>query len=111
MARPIKTNRGKLPPTTRKATDALYDRDRRGPEHSAYKTARWQRLRALVLRDRPLCQDCRAAGRITPATVVHHEDETSEGHPVLCDPDRLTPLCRPCHRRRHGGLWGRNPGR
>jgi hypothetical protein len=103
MAEPIRTNRGKLPPTSRKATDALYDLTRRGSEHAAYKTSRWQRLRALVLRDRPLCQDCRAAGSLTPATLVHHEDQTRDGHPVLCSVDRLTPLCDPCHRLRHRG--------
>jgi hypothetical protein len=95
MAKPIRTNRGKLPATPRKATDALYDRTRRGPEHAAYKTAGWQRLGALVLRDRPLCQDCQAAGRLSPATLVHHEDQTREGHPVLCEPDRPRPCAGP----------------
>lgn len=51
--------------------------DRRSPEAQAYrrlyKTAQWQRIRAHQLSTKPLCEWCEKEGRITPATVCHHE--------------------------------------
>jgi len=39
---------------------------------SVYKTARWQRLRQLQLREHPLCAFCLERGHITAANVVDH---------------------------------------
>ena len=37
-----------------------------------YKTDRWQRLRGLQLRRRPLCKFCLEHGIVTAANVVDH---------------------------------------
>ena len=37
-----------------------------------YKTARWQRLRAMHLAGEPLCRMCKVERRTTPATVCDH---------------------------------------
>ena len=51
-------------------------RNQRTPEARAYrvwyKTPTWQRIRRQQLAAEPLCQRCKAEGRIVPATVVHH---------------------------------------
>ena len=64
----------------------------------------WQRLRLLVLRERPLCESCREAGRLTPATEVDHVD----GNVRNLVSANLRPLCKPCHSRKtvacDGGL-------
>lgn len=73
----------------------------RGPEAKGYNTAAWRRLRAMKLARNPLCEDCEAKGHATPADMVHHLDETRDGHPVLCPVDRLVSLCNPCHQQRH----------
>ena len=62
-----------------------------------YNTARWQRLRAAKLRSNPLCQPCRAQGRITAATVVDHDVPMSAGGHPFPPLDELTSCCAPCH--------------
>lgn len=66
------------------------------------QSARWQRLRAVVLERQPLCRDCNA-----PATDVDHDD----GNPGNNMPDNLVPRCHACHsrktmRERHGTTTG-----
>lgn len=66
-------------------------------------SAAWQKLRAVVLAEDPLCRDCERMGRVTPATDVDHDD----GDPGNNDRDNLVPRCHSCHsrktmRERHG---------
>lgn len=56
-------------------------------------TARWQRLRASVLAERPLCVDCLARGQVTPATDVDHDD----GDPSNNARSNLVSRCHSCH--------------
>jgi hypothetical protein len=37
-----------------------------------YKSKQWVNLRLCKLQNEPLCELCKLAGRITPATDVHH---------------------------------------
>lgn len=61
-----------------------------------YKTARWQKLRALQLHNHPLCVMCRPR-RLTIATVADHI-EPHRGDPILFwDPDNLQSLCETHH--------------
>lgn len=68
---------------------------------------RWLRLRRAVLEAHPVCQDCLAAGRLSPATEVHHvrpvEDAPTRAgkEERMYDPSNLRALCRPCHRAAH----------
>lgn len=69
----------------------------------ALNTARWQRLRASVLAEHPLCAHCFERGAITPATDVDHAD----GNPANNERSNLQSLCHACHStktmcKRHG---------
>ncbi|OJX08239.1 MAG: hypothetical protein BGO72_01525 [Burkholderiales bacterium 70-64] len=61
-------------------------------------TARWQRLRALVLAEHPLCAHCFALGRVALATDVDHAD----GNPGNNARGNLQSLCHACHSRKTG---------
>lgn len=56
-------------------------------------TAAWQRLRAMVLAERPLCAHCFERGQIVPATDVDHAD----GDPSNNLRSNLQSLCHACH--------------
>jgi 5-methylcytosine-specific restriction enzyme A len=70
--------------------------------HAFYNSARWKKVRAMVLRAHPLCADCTKAGRVVIATEVHHVKERRD-HPELAySPENLAGLCKRCHGRRRG---------
>ena len=75
--------------------------ERRGSARERGYTRAWERLRAYVLRTEPLCRPCNERGIICPATLVHHLDPISDGHPSLPSLDRLVPMCEECHGRVH----------
>jgi len=60
-------------------------------------TARWQRLRMVVLRREPLCRACTDAGRTTPATEVDHLEPLQQRIDLAFVEANLQPLCRSCH--------------
>lgn len=67
------------------------------------QSSAWQRLRAVVLAERPLCVDCFELGRLTIATDVDHDD----GDPSNNERCNLVSRCHSCHsaktmRERHG---------
>ena len=71
-------------------------------------SARWRKVRSVVIQCEPLCRMCKAAGVITAATDVDHVS----GDPSDNTPDNLQPLCHECHSRKtaqdHGAAvrWG-----
>ena len=69
--------------------------ERRGTAASRGYGARWQRVRAMVLRASPLCAECQREGRVTPATDVHHVVKRRDGGPDA--EDNLEALCHACH--------------
>jgi 5-methylcytosine-specific restriction enzyme A len=60
----------------------------------------WRKTRERVLTAQPLCVDCEAAGRVTPATEVHHRVKLAAAPARKHDPENLVPLCSECHGRR-----------
>ena len=61
-----------------------------------YDSARWKRLRRLVLTSEPMCRMCAEIGKATLASVADHVTPIAAGG----DPwslDNLQPLCAPCH--------------
>lgn len=77
--------------------------------NDVYATAAWRVFRAMVLeRDGWLCTSCRDAGRVTPATCVHHIVELTTARDMdnlmmlAYDADNCTSLCDECHARTHG---------
>ena len=70
-------------------------------------TERWLRLRRDKLTADPMCERCRAEGRIAAATEVHHivpvEDAVNEAEKerLMFDPTNLRSLCHACHLQEH----------
>ncbi len=62
----------------------------------------WRRRSKLERTTHPLCGDCLARGKVTPATQTHHQVRRSTGGALLTD--ELVTLCTACHARRtaHG---------
>ena len=89
----------------RKATDAEYEARRRQDPALAEAqrlrgSMRWRKVRALKLKNDPLCEDCAEHGVVTPATQVHHMQGLAT-HPELAfTMSNLRSLCTTCHARR-----------
>jgi len=67
----------------------------RGSRHvRGYGTA-WDKLRARILADEPLCRACRARGRVTEAKHLDHITPKAQGG--TDDESNLQPLCPDCH--------------
>lgn len=62
-----------------------------------YNTARWKRLRKAHLSASPLCEGCKAMGRLTPANTVDHVRAISDGGPAFPGHDGLASYCPACH--------------
>jgi 5-methylcytosine-specific restriction protein A len=63
-------------------------------------------LRKAFLSKFPLCQMCKEAGLLVPATEVHHVVPLADGG--TDDEANLMPLCKSCHSRFTAGeCWGR----
>ena len=57
----------------------------------------WHKLRDLYIAKHPLCEECEKAGRLVPATEVHHIVPFNNGG---TDADKnLQALCKSCHSR------------
>lgn len=70
----------------------------------ALNTAAWQKLRASVLRDAPLCVHCQRRGLVQPATDVDHVN----GDPGDNSRANLQPLCHSCHSVKTAADKGKN---
>lgn len=80
--------------------------DRRPSAHARGYDRRWRRFRRIILRERPLCEDCGA-----PATEVDHRVAINRGGEKY-DRANLRALCKPCHSRKtvaHDGGFGHAP--
>ena len=66
-------------------------------QHKAlYNSASWKRKRLAQLQAEPLCRYCKAAGKITMATVADHI-VPHRGNVELFYYGRLQSLCAQCH--------------
>lgn len=75
-----------------------------------YDTARWKRLRRMVLARDPLCVVCLGFGRTEPATFVDHKTPLAAGG--TNSPENLQGMCQSCHSRKtalHDGGFGHKP--
>lgn len=69
---------------------------------SFYKSSRWRRVRAAVLkRDKYLCRRCSRYGRLREATTVHHIVHLNEDFSKAFDMSNLISLCAECHNLLH----------
>jgi 5-methylcytosine-specific restriction protein A len=75
--------------------------DRRSPEAAAwrhlYSTKAWRELRADQLRRQPLCEECRSARKVTPATVANHRTPHKGDLTLFFDRANLQSVCKPHH--------------
>jgi 5-methylcytosine-specific restriction enzyme A len=62
-----------------------------------YNTARWQRLRLVVLGSEPMCRYCAEQGRTTPAVDVDHIVPVKQDPSMAFDSANCQPLCEACH--------------
>jgi 5-methylcytosine-specific restriction protein A len=62
-----------------------------------YNQKAWHRMRAVQLRDSPLCAYCLSMGRTTPATVADHIKPHRGNELLFWDASNLQSLCKPCH--------------
>lgn len=77
-----------------------YDRRRSKTEHRDYGSA-WPKVReAYMATVFWLCERCKAEGRLTPATLVHHKVRIADGGDRY-DFNNLMALCYRCHERIH----------
>ena len=88
-AAPAHRPAGRAAPAERKAQA---DADRPSAARRGYDRA-WRRLRLQVLAEEPLCRECAARGRTTPAIEVDHVDGDAWNRAR----GNLRPLCKPCH--------------
>ena len=79
-----------------------YDLGRDTAHRQFFNSDAWRRTRLAFLAEHPLCQDCEAAGRLTPATEVHHVAKRADAPERAFDMDNLRALCRSCHSVRTG---------
>jgi 5-methylcytosine-specific restriction enzyme A len=94
----------------RQATAHEYRRDRTDvAEQALYRSRDWQVVRARQLQEHPLCEDCLAEGRVTPAVMVHHEKPVTDYPELALVESNLRSLCDSCHNKKHpdkGGARG-----
>ena len=94
----------KKPRPERKETDM------RKLRRIAYNDTRWRKERDTFLKEHPLCDDCLAKGKITPATDVHHIRSPFQhgeiNYNLLLDYDNLMALCKDCHGNLHAAQQG-----
>ena len=93
----------------RKQERREYDRGRKDdPFRRLYAGRQWRRVREAKLAIDPLCERCRASGRIEAATEVHHRTAVRDGGDPF-DVAGLESLCKRCHSRESaesGQRWG-----
>ncbi|WP_395391584.1 HNH endonuclease signature motif containing protein [Novosphingobium sp. BL-8A] len=77
------------------------------PRAKAWRTTRKSRqargygrqheiMRAIVLREEPLCRPCQEEGRISASTIADHIKPLAEGG--TGDRENYQGICAPCHR-------------
>lgn len=71
-----------------------------------YASARWRRLRALVLSLHPLCQceECQQTGHVLASRVVHHKQPHGGDETLFFAIDNLQAMAKACHDRLTGAV-------
>lgn len=86
------------------------DTDMRVLRQKAYQNTAWRKMRDTYLHEHPLCEDCLAKGKVTPATDIHHIKSPFKNGEVnwglLLNYENLAALCKECHGNRHAAEQG-----
>ena len=82
---------------SRRHADAEYNRASRDPAVArVHGSARWQSVRAQVLRAEPACRECARLGLSEPATQVDHVVPLADDLSLAYVRSNLQPLCTLC---------------
>ena len=73
--------------------------DSRSESDKFYGTARWRKLSLYFRKLHPLCANCKAEGRVTPAQVVDHIESYKLRPDLATEWSNLRALCHACHNR------------
>ena len=79
-----------------------YNRYRRDPESNRRYGRAWKRIRDRYVSTHPLCEKCKAEGRLTPVEEVHHILPLNQGGSNKTE--NLMSLCHSCHMKIHGEM-------
>lgn len=79
-----------------------YNRYRRDPDSNKRYGRAWKRIRDRYVSTHPLCERCKAEGRLTPVEEVHHIIPLNQGGSNK--EDNLMSLCHNCHMKIHGEM-------
>lgn len=82
--------------TLSKTAARQHDRHRGSSADRGYG-ADWRRLRAIVMREEPLCRECTKNGRVEPTTEVDHIVPHRGDEQLRLDRKNCQGLCTPCH--------------
>ena len=69
-----------------------------------YKRKLWLQVRARVLQEEPLCQQCLSLGILTPATDVDHLVDIDIRPDLVIKRSNLQSLCHKCHLNKTSGM-------
>ncbi len=85
----------------------VLDRERPSAARRGYDAA-WRRARLSFLAEHPLCETCRGAGRLEPATVVDHVVPHRGDRVLFWDVGNWAASCKRCHdaKTAREGRWG-----
>lgn len=92
---------GTLKPAIREITSKVSPLQSKGSalglaQRRFYDSRLWERVRAAKLARDPLCQRCKALGRVTAAVHVDHRESMARGGHQTAD-ENLASLCASCH--------------
>lgn len=94
----------------KKTSSERNDTDMRKLRQAAYQNTAWRKMRETYLKEHPLCEDCLAKGKVTPATDVHHLTSPFKkgevNYNLLLNYGNLAALCKECHGNRHAAEQG-----
>jgi 5-methylcytosine-specific restriction protein A len=76
-----------------------------------YSGMPWKRFRAMIRNERVLCEQCKAEGRVTVGTTVHHQVDPRIDPDRMLDETNVVLLCRGCHNAIHAQDRRRRNGR
>ena len=82
-----------------------YNKFQRSLDHNKIYGREWKRIRALYVREHPLCEMCLKEGKLTPVEEVHHILPVERGG--THDVSNLMSLCKSCHNKIHIALGDR----
>lgn len=83
-----------------------YEKYQRDPKTRRRYGRAWKRIRDRYVKAHPLCERCKAEGKLTPTEQVHHILPLREGGTHR--EQNLMALCRSCHSKIHaerGDRW------